>query len=208
MLYDRVEQTTTTTGTGTLSLIAPSDASRKSFLQAATNGGQAYYCIETIDGTQYEYGIGTVTAGTPDTLTRNVIASSNGNALVNFPSGTKRVFCTLPAARSGIGSAQLANTWGLSAAANGWERTPLGMIDQWGTAIITLNAAGDGSVAWGFAFPNTAYWPVLCSGDMAASGNAVVGLGNGGYTPTGCSVSLRPNPGAVTVRINYRVMGW
>ncbi len=208
MLYDRVEQTTTTTGTGTLSLIAPSDASRRSFLQAANNGGQVYYCIETIDGTQYEYGIGTVTAGTPDTLTRTVIASSNGNALVNFPSGTKRVFCTLPAARSGIGNAQLPNTWGVSAAPSGWQRTPLGMIDQWGTAVITLDASGNGTIAWGLAFPNTVYWPVLSSGDMAASGNAVVGLGAGGSTLTGCAVSVRPNPGAIPVRINYRVMGW
>lgn len=97
MIFDRVEQTTTTTGTGTLSLIAPTDASRRSYVEAAGSGGRGWYCIETLDQTQYEYGWGVVTAGTPDTLTRNPILSTNSNALVNFPAGTKRVYCTLPA---------------------------------------------------------------------------------------------------------------
>ncbi|MGR0183220.1 gp53-like domain-containing protein [Azospirillum aestuarii] len=111
MLYDRVEQTTITTGTGTLSLIAPTDASRRSFVQAAGSGGRVWYCIETIDGTQYEYGIGTCTAGTPDILTRTtVMFSSNANALVNFPAGTKRVFCTLPARAASFRGALLRRT--------------------------------------------------------------------------------------------------
>nr|WP_211100401.1 hypothetical protein [Azospirillum brasilense] len=125
MLYDRVEQTTITTGTGTLSLVAPSDASRRSFVQAAGSGTQVFYCIETIDGTQYEYGIGTCTAGSPDTLTRTtVLLSSNSNALVNFPSGTKRVFSTLPASRSGVTSRSLSP--------NGYQMLPGGRAPAMG----------------------------------------------------------------------------
>ncbi|CAO99376.1 hypothetical protein D9623_33550 (plasmid) [Azospirillum brasilense] len=162
MLYDRVEQTTITTGTGTLSLVAPSDASRRSFVQAAGSGTQVFYCIETIDGTQYEYGIGTCTAGSPDTLTRTtVLLSSNSNALVNFPSGTKRVFSTLPASRSGVTSRSLSP--------NGYQMLPGGALLQWGTG----NAGPGGpSITFPVAFP------VACLSVTAGTAN---GASYGGY---------------------------
>jgi hypothetical protein len=48
-----------------------------------------------------EVGIGTVTSGAPDTLSRDtIISSSNSDAAVNFSSGTKNVFCTLPAKKT------------------------------------------------------------------------------------------------------------
>ncbi|OYD82496.1 gp53-like domain-containing protein [Azospirillum brasilense] len=178
MIFDRVEQTTTTTGTGTLSLIAPSDASRRSFLQAAGNGGQAFYCIETLDGAQYEYGYGTVTAGAPDTLTRNVIASSNANALVNFPAGTKRVFSCLPAARSGIGATPLTSTWAANLFGNGWVRLPLGLIVQWGTVVANQPVSNaENVVVFPVAFPSGCYTVVPVNGDMVAQPGVSMGAG-------------------------------
>ena len=51
--------------------------------------------------TEWEVGLGTVTDATPDTLARTtVISSSNSDAAVNFTSGTKDVFCTLPASKA------------------------------------------------------------------------------------------------------------
>ena len=82
----------TTTGTSTLTLAAPPDASRRSF-QAAYGAGpvKILYCISGV--ALFEIGVGTFTS--PTTLTRDtVIASSNGGALVNLPTGTVRVVAT------------------------------------------------------------------------------------------------------------------
>ncbi len=92
MFATRTEQTTQTTGTGTVDLI-PALTGRSNFSDTIGNGNACYYIIQTSDESQWEEGWGVVTAGSPDQLTRNtVVASSNGNTLVNFPSGTKTVF--------------------------------------------------------------------------------------------------------------------
>ncbi|WP_421988530.1 hypothetical protein [Roseococcus sp.] len=91
MLPNSVEQTTPTTGTGTYSLTAPTDPLRQSFVSGVGSGKPVRYRC-TLD-TDFEEGWGLATAGSPDTLTRNVTRSSNGNALVNWPAGTKRIYC-------------------------------------------------------------------------------------------------------------------
>lgn len=92
MLNSRVEQSTQTAGTGTVLLDTP-PVGRRGFVDAFTTGAVVYYTIENSDGSVWEEGYGVITAGSPDTLTRNAIRSSNGDALVNFGSGTKRVYC-------------------------------------------------------------------------------------------------------------------
>ena len=95
VLKDRVQETTTTTGTGTVTL-AGAVSGFQSFA-AIGNGNTTYYTIADTTGTYWEVGIGTYTSsGT--TLSRNtVLSSSNSGSLVNFPAGTKNVFVTLPA---------------------------------------------------------------------------------------------------------------
>jgi hypothetical protein len=62
---------------------------------------QTYYAIELNAAGEWEVGIGTVTSGSPDTLSRDtIISSSNSDAAVIFSSGTKNVFCTLPAKKT------------------------------------------------------------------------------------------------------------
>lgn len=102
MLDNRVQETTTTTGTGTISLLG-APAGKVTFANAPHigNGGQSFYCI-TNGGSEWEAGISpAVTSGSPDTLARsagNVIAGSSGaGVLVNFSAGTKTVFNSLPA---------------------------------------------------------------------------------------------------------------
>jgi hypothetical protein len=94
-LYDRVKETTTSTGTGTVTL-AGAALGYQSFAAVGT-GNQCYYVIEDPTNGPWEVGVGTYTAsGT--TLARNtVLSSSNANALVNFAAGTKNVFLTVPA---------------------------------------------------------------------------------------------------------------
>jgi hypothetical protein len=90
---DRVQETTTSTGTGDLTL-AGAVSGYRSFYAAFGAGGPFYYCVA--GGAQWEVGIGEI-SGT-DVLERTtVLASSNGNAAVDFSAGTKSVFCTTPA---------------------------------------------------------------------------------------------------------------
>jgi hypothetical protein len=95
VLADRVKETTTTTGTGTVTLLGASTGYQS--FSAIGNGNNTYYTIAGQTGSEWEVGIGTYTSsGT--TLSRDtVLASSNGGSLVVFSAGTKDVFVTYPA---------------------------------------------------------------------------------------------------------------
>jgi len=100
VINDRVKETSTTTGTGTFSL-AGATTGFETFVSGVGDGNTTYYSI-VLDGTnEFEVGVGTVTDASPDTLSRDtIISSSNSDNAVNFSSGTKTVFCTLPASRA------------------------------------------------------------------------------------------------------------
>ncbi len=100
VINDRVKETSTTTGTGTLDL-GGAVQDFETFVAGVGTTNTTYYCIINSGTGEFEVGIGTVTDATPDTLSRDtVISSSNSDALVNFTSGTKDVFCTLPAKKT------------------------------------------------------------------------------------------------------------
>ena len=100
VLADRVKELTSTTGTGTISLNS-TEIGFRSFASAVGDGNTTYYAIVSVNGSEFEVGIGTVTAGSPDTLSRDtVLTSSNNGSLVNFSSGSKKVFCTQPSAKA------------------------------------------------------------------------------------------------------------
>lgn len=92
LLFDRVNETTTSTGVGTVTL-GGAVAGFQSFA-AVGNGNTCYYCIE--DGTDWEVGVGTYSTTGPTLARTTVLASSNGGAAVNFGAGTKNVFITAP----------------------------------------------------------------------------------------------------------------
>jgi hypothetical protein len=93
VVKDRVQETSTTTGTGTFTL-AGAVSGFQSF-SVIGNANTTYYAI--VGGTEWEVGLGTYTSsGT--TLARNtILESSNGGTAVNFSVGTKNVFVTYPA---------------------------------------------------------------------------------------------------------------
>ena len=100
VINDRVKETSTTTGTGTFNL-AGAETGYESFVSGVGTGNTTYYAIELNAAGEWEVGIGTVTSGSPDTLSRDtIISSSNSDAAVTFSSGTKNVFCTLPAKKT------------------------------------------------------------------------------------------------------------
>jgi hypothetical protein len=95
MFADRVKETSTTTGTGTLDLGGAATGGFQTFVAGIGTGNRCYYCIQLTSASEWEVGIGTVTDAATDTLTREtVLGSSNAGALVNFSAGTKDVFCT------------------------------------------------------------------------------------------------------------------
>ena len=95
LLADRVKETTTTTGTGTVAL-AGAPAGFQSFNTAFPNGSLVYYVIQ--GNADFEIGIGTTGTGTLARTT--VLQSSNADALVPFAAGVKDVFCSYVADRA------------------------------------------------------------------------------------------------------------
>ena len=94
VLKDRVKETTSTTGTGTLALLGASQGYQG--FSTIGIGNTTYYCIQATS--DWEVGLGTVG---PGTLSRDsVLASSGGGTLVSFGSGVKDVFCTYPASKA------------------------------------------------------------------------------------------------------------
>jgi len=96
ILADRVRETSTTTGTGALSL-AGAVVGYQTFSSAIGNTNTCYYAISNPGVAEFEVGIGTY-ATSGNTLTRTtIIKSSNANAAGNFSAGTKDVVVTYPA---------------------------------------------------------------------------------------------------------------
>lgn len=92
---DRVKEQSATTGTGSYVLNGAS-AGHQTFAAALGNGGQSYYVAT--DGTSWETGVGTITAGSPDILSRDLILkSSNSDAAVNWSTGIRDIFISPPA---------------------------------------------------------------------------------------------------------------
>jgi hypothetical protein len=105
VVKDRVKETCSAPGTGTVTLLGASPG-YVSFLSIG-NGNSTYYCIADQGGNNWEVGIGTYGSAGP-TLTRDrVLSNSAGTtAFINFSTGTQDVFVTYPASTSygGVGA--------------------------------------------------------------------------------------------------------
>jgi hypothetical protein len=95
VLADRVKETTTTTGTGTVTLLGASTGYQS--FSAIGNSNTTYYTIAGQTGSEWEVGIGTYTSSGTTLSRTTVISSSNSGSLVSFSAGTKDVFVTYPA---------------------------------------------------------------------------------------------------------------
>jgi len=99
VLADRVRETTTTTGTGSVTL-AGAYTGFQTFSAGVGTGNSTYYTIANVGSGEWEVGIGSYTSG-GNTLSRTtVLSSSNSGSLVNFGAGSKDVFVTQPAERA------------------------------------------------------------------------------------------------------------
>lgn len=96
VLRDRVKETTSSTGTGSVTLAGA--ASGFQSFSVIGNGNTTYYAI--VGTTEWEVGIGTYSTTGPTLARTTVLESSNGGSLVNFSAGTKDVFVTYPGERA------------------------------------------------------------------------------------------------------------
>jgi hypothetical protein len=159
VLADRVKDTTTTTGTGTITLSGTAPIGYVSFGTAIGNGNTTYYTITA--GSEWEVGIGTYTAsGT--TLSRDTVlaSSAGGTTKVTFSAGTKDVFVTYPAGKA------ISDGFGTLPAANGGT----GLTSP-GTSANVLTSNG---TAWVSGAATVAY------PQNAQNGNYTLVLGDAG----------------------------
>ena len=122
VLKDRIKETSSTTGTGTLTLGGAVDGFR-SFADIG-DGNTTYYCIA--DGNNFEVGIGTYTASGTTLARTTVLQTSAGNTNKITCTGNQKVFVTQPASKAAYLDASnelvVAST-ALSAVQQRWTKT-------------------------------------------------------------------------------------
>jgi hypothetical protein len=99
VLNDRVRETTTTTGTGAVAL-GGAVSGFETFAAGIGNSNTVYYAIVHRTAAEFEVGLGTLDGDSSDLTRTTPISSSNSDSAVDFSSGTKDVFCTLPASKT------------------------------------------------------------------------------------------------------------
>jgi len=177
VLADRVKETTTTTGTGTITLGGASTGFQS--FAVVGNANTTYYTIAAQIGNEWEVGIGTYTASGTTLARTTVLANSSGTqpTALSFSAGTKDVFVTYPAGKSinldasgnstALGvpvSATLTNATGLpiSTGVSGLGTgiaTFLGTPSSANLAAAVTNETGTGSLV--FATSPTLVTPIL-----------------------------------------------
>jgi hypothetical protein len=145
VLNDRVRETSTTSGTGTLNL-AGAVTGWETFVAGVGTTNTTYYAIHEEGTANWEVGTGTVTDATPDTLSRTAITSSNSDSLVSFSGGTLNVFCTLPASKTMDMTMTTAGDILYASAAN----TPARLAKGTALQVLQINA-GETAPEWATA---------------------------------------------------------
>ena len=167
VLADRVRETTTTTGTGSVTL-AGAYTGFQTFSAGVGNANSTYYTIANVSTGEYEVGIGTYSSGGNLLSRTTVLASSNGGSLVNFSAGTKDAFVTQPAERAlYVASAGTGLESQVTAFTNG------GIVYASSTSALATGSA----LTWS----GTA---LAVTGTLSSSGNATVGSAGGTVTLT------------------------
>jgi len=181
ILADRVRETSTTTGTGTLTLDG-AVTSYQSF-SAVGNANTTYYTIVNQNAAEWEVGIGTYTAsGT--TLSRDtVLSSSNSGSLVNFSAGTKDVWGDYPAGKA-VTTDTLAYPpaiGGTTAAAGTFTTLISNSTAQFGKSSVNyLQAVGGATtVAPALTVQSSSDTNVDFSIKALGTGSTLIGTGNG-----------------------------
>ena len=101
VVKDRVKETTTTTGTGAVTLGGAATGFQS--FSVIGDGNTTHYAIVDSAAGDFEIGLGTYTASGTLLSRDTVFESSNSGSAVSFSAGSKDVFVTYPAGKSVIG---------------------------------------------------------------------------------------------------------
>ena len=136
-LFDRVQEVTTTTGTGSITL-GGAVSGFQSFAVVG-NGNTCYYTI--LDGSAWEVGIGTYSTTGPTLARTTILSNSNGDTTaITLAAGTKSVFLTYPAEKS-VNLDASGNVSPLGTVSSGtWQGTTVG-VAYGGTGVTTSSGA-------------------------------------------------------------------
>ena len=101
IINDRVKVNSTATGTSqtTFAIDNTPVTGFETFNTGIGVGNTTYYCIFNQGTSEFEVGLGTLSS-TTNLQRTTIISSSNSDSVVDFQSGTKDVFCTLPASKA------------------------------------------------------------------------------------------------------------
>jgi len=110
VVADRVKETTTTTGTGTVTLLGASTGFQSFAVIGDAN--LTYYTIAGQTGNEWEVGIGTYTSSGTTLARTTVLSNSSGTqpSALSFSAGTKDVFVTYPAGVSSTNGVMVQST--------------------------------------------------------------------------------------------------
>ena len=167
VINDRVKETTTTTGTGAISL-GGAVTGFETFAAGIGNSNTVYYCIAHQTAAEFEVGLGTLDGDSSDLTRTTVISSSNSDSADDFSAGTKDVFCTIPASKLIFEDANNDATIGRNLTVTG-DLTITG--DD-----ITMNTNTSGAALIG---DGTNFNPVAISGDITIAANGTAAIGSG-----------------------------
>jgi hypothetical protein len=157
-ISDRIKETSSTTGTGTYTL-AGAVTGFETFTANLSNSDTTYYCCT--DNTDFEVGLGTFTTSGTTLARTTILASSNSNNAVSWTSGTRTLFCTLPAAKTVF----------LDASGN----TTIGGVVTIGSQLIMPDVTS----AKILVADGTSYQEVAVSGDVTIANTGAVTIGSG-----------------------------
>jgi hypothetical protein len=137
VVYDRVQETTTTSGTGSVTLLGAVSGFQSFAVVGNTN--TTYYTIT--DGAQWEVGIGTYSTSGPTLARTTVLSNSNGNTTpITLSGGLSQVFVTYTAEKS-VNLDASDNVTPLGTIASGtWQGTTVG-VSYGGTGVTASSGA-------------------------------------------------------------------
>ena len=137
VVYDRVQETTTTSGTGSVTLLGAVSGFQSFAVVGNTN--TTYYTLT--DGAQWEVGIGTYSTSGPTLARTTVLSNSNGNTSpITLSGGTSQVFVTYTAEKS-VNLDASDNVTPLGTIASGtWQGTTVG-VSYGGTGVTASSGA-------------------------------------------------------------------
>ena len=171
VVKDRVKETTSTTGTGTLTL-GGAVTGFQTFTSVLSNGDTTYYAIFESSTGEFEVGLGTFTSSGTTLARTTVLESSNSGSAINLTAGAADVFITQPAEK-----AVYLDSSGHIAAADG--RNVTNVAASTAATLATARDIGgvsfDGSASINLPGVNT-------SGNQDTSGNAATATTAGTVT--------------------------